>query len=336
MTTAMAREAREAPLAIARALSLSQGNLRAFAQDLQRSPPSLVVTCARGSSDHAASFFRSLVETRLGIISASLSPSNVSLYKAPLQLKGALFIAISQSGQSPDIVEATSVARIAGARCLAFVNEVNSPLAQAAGQVIPLGAGPEVSVAATKSCLCAMALVFALVAYWRSETTMEAASAGMAEAVAAAQHLDWSSFPAFLARSGPLFAIGRGPGLAVAAEAALKLKETCALGAEAISGAEVFHGPLALASQPLRALVFAANDEARWGLLDTASRLKAAGVDVRTAGSELDLPLAAGLDPAVELLALLQRFYLACEEASRLVGRDPDAPPFLNKVTRTV
>ncbi len=149
--TLMHNEAAQAADVIAAQFARNHDTIVALAAPLRAAPPPFVATCARGSSDHAATYAKYLIETQLGLVTASLSPSIGSVYAAPLQLKDALFIAISQSGKSPDLLRNAEAAKAAGARVVALVNVEDSPLAQLADTVIPLGAGPEKSVAATKS-----------------------------------------------------------------------------------------------------------------------------------------------------------------------------------------
>ena len=128
--TLMFAEAAQAADVVATQFTRNEAVIAMLAADLRRNPPPFVATCARGSSDHAATYARHLVETSLGIVTASLSPSIGSVYQAPLQLRGALFIAISQSGRSPDLLHSAEAARAAGAQVVALVNDADSPLAQ--------------------------------------------------------------------------------------------------------------------------------------------------------------------------------------------------------------
>src|SRR5690606_41407274 len=127
--------------------------LDSLAADLRGRPPAFVATCARGSSDYAATYAKALIDTTLGLVTASVSPSVGSVYGVRQRLGDALFIAISQSGRSPDLLRNAEAAREAGARVVALVNVADSPLAALADVVVPLHAGPERSVAATKSYL---------------------------------------------------------------------------------------------------------------------------------------------------------------------------------------
>ncbi|HXN79933.1 MAG TPA: SIS domain-containing protein, partial [Steroidobacteraceae bacterium] len=131
-STRMYLEAAQAPHAVREQLHANAARMAQLAQRLRRTPPRAIVTCARGSSDHAATFARYLIETRLGVLTSSAAPSVSSVYEAAPDLSGAVLLAISQSGASPDLLAAVSSARTAGARIVAMVNAETSPLAQLA------------------------------------------------------------------------------------------------------------------------------------------------------------------------------------------------------------
>ena len=344
-STWMYREAAEAADVVAVQFARNQGAIAVLAAQLRAAPPPFVVTCARGSSDHAASYARYLIETSLGIVTASLSPSIASVYQAPLQLRGALFIAISQSGRSPDLLHNARAARAAGAHVLALVNVEDSPLAGLADTVVPLGAGPERSVAATKSCLASLAAIAQLVAHWSGDGALLEALDTLSQALAEAWRQDWSPLVDGLVDAHNLFVLGRGPGLAAAQEAALKFKETCGLHAEAYSSAEVKHGPMALVGSGFPVLVFAQPDETGPGALAVADEFQGRGAEVWVAsaatrdagkGSSVALPLASAAHPTLAPLLTVQSFYRAINALALRRGHNPDLPPHLNKVTETV
>ncbi|MFI4880897.1 MAG: SIS domain-containing protein [Steroidobacterales bacterium] len=333
------REAAAAPEAVREQLLANAARIEHLAQRLRASPPRAVVTCARGSSDHAATFARYLIETRLGTLTSSAAPSVSSVYEARPDLAGTVMLAISQSGASPDLLATVSTARAAGARIVALVNAESSPLAQLADDVIPLHAGAERSVAATKSYITSLSAVVHLVASWLRDAPLTAALQHAPQLLAQAWELDWSAGVQRLAPANNLFVVGRGLGLAIAQEAALKFKETCALHAEAISAAELRHGPMALVRAGFPVLVFSQNDASRAGVAQLAGDLVAQGAQVLLAGTN-----AAGatrlptLDahPVIEPLLFAQSFYRLANALSLARGGDPDHPPHLNKVTETV
>jgi glucosamine--fructose-6-phosphate aminotransferase (isomerizing) len=339
----MFREAGEAPERVRCQFAQDAQALRRLAGGLQRLQPRAVITCARGSSDHAATYARYLVETRLGLLSASSAPSVASVYGVRQDMSRCLFLAISQSGHSPDLLAAAAAARDAGAFVLALVNDEDSPLARGAHECLAMRAGREESVAATKSYVCSLAALAHLVARWAEDAPLLAALERAPEALAQAWELDWSALVDALAPLQHLFVLGRGLGLGLAQEAALKLKETCALHAGAYSTAEVQHGPMALlAKQDVAALMFSQDDEARAGIESLARELSANGVRVWFAGAPVQgaptlcvLP-ALPAHPAIAPMLLAQSFYRAAATLSIARGLDPDHPPRLSKVTRTV
>lgn len=334
--TLMFNEAASSASVIAAQFARNHDVVRALAADLRKNPPPFVVTCARGSSDHAATYAKYLFETRLGLVTASASPSVGSVYEAKQKLQDALYLVISQSGKSPDLLRNAEAAKAAGARVVALVNVEDSPLAQLADTVIPLGAGAERSVAATKSYLASLAAILQLCAYWRDDPTLIAALDALPAAMAQAWECDWTTLTEGLVDAHNLFVVGRGPGLAAAQEAALKFKETCGLHAEGYSSAEVKHGPMALVGRDFPVLAFAQPDETGAGTRALADEFAARGARVWLAGEGGDLPVAVAPHPLCAPLLTVQSFYRAINALALRRGHNPDLPPHLNKVTETV
>ncbi|WP_114239547.1 SIS domain-containing protein [Dyella sp. C9] len=338
--TLMYREAHETAAVVERQLRENAQILKALGEQLRAKPPRFIVTCARGSSDHAAAYAKYVFETRLGLITASASPSISSIYDADLHLDGALFVAISQSGKSPDLLRSAQAAKDAGAHVVALVNVEDSPLAQMADTFVPLRAGPEVSVAATKSYLATLAAILQLTAHWSNDGELHAAVDRLPDDLRRGWDGDWSALVEGLRDARNLFVVGRGYGFGAALEAALKLKETCGLHAEAFSAAEVKHGPMALVGEGFPVLFFAQDDGTLENTLAVAREFRARGARVFVAvpgSSEPDtLPLPAGIAPIVTPLLAVQSFYRAASELSLARGFDPDVPPHLRKVTETV
>ena len=320
-TTLMRAETLEAGATVARLVARNAEALTALGERLRANAPDVVVTCARGSSDHAATYGKYLIETMVGVPVASAAPSVVSLFDAPVSTRRALCIAISQSGRSPDLLATVEAHAKAGAEVVALVNDETSPLAEMADTLLALSAGPEKSVAATKSCIAAMAGLAALVAAWSGDEALKAAVAALPEQLDAAVKLDWSAGVDVLAEAKQMFVIGRGYGFGVAQECALKLKETCQLQAEPFSAAEVRHGPMAIVGEGYPVLALATSD--------------AAGDDVMAGVESANLP-ALDAHPAVQPILMLASFYGLAEALSRHRGLDPDSPPHLAKVTRTL
>lgn len=334
----MYREAGEAPAVVRAQLARNRDAAGRLGRELRALAPRAVVTCARGSSDHAATFAKYLLETRLGILTASAAPSIASVYGARQDLADCVFIAISQSGHSPDLIATTRAAHAAGAFVVALVNDEDSPLAALARSVLPLTAGTETSVAATKTYLASLAALLQLVAAWSDDALLWAALDTAPEGLEQAWDLDWSAALPLLTHATHLYVIARGVGLGVAQEAALKCKETCGLHAESFSGAEVRHGPQALLGADFPALLFAQDDETRPGIEALGRELVERGVQVAIAGGvvadAIVLPTLAA-HPAVAPLLIAQSFYRLANAAAVARGMDPDRPPHLRKVTRT-
>jgi glucosamine--fructose-6-phosphate aminotransferase (isomerizing) len=235
------------------------------------------------------------------------------------------------------LLAAARAASLTGARVVALVNDETSPLAELAGLTIPLAAGAERSVAATKSFIAALSAVAQLVAYWSGDDALKAGLDALPDTLASAWALDWSAALPTLTRADHLYVVGRGAGLAVAQEAALKLKETCGLHAEAFSAAEIRHGPMALAGAGFPVLAFVPNDEGRSGVEDIVAALHAQGATVLAvggAGSD-GLPMV-DCHPPLLPLAQAQALYRMVDGLAVLRGHDPDAPPHLAKVTETL
>ncbi len=335
----MFREAAQAPARVAAQLVENRAVIAELTAALRATPPRAVVTCARGSSDHAATFAKYLVETRVGVLTASAAPSISSVYAARPDFAGALFIAISQSGASPDLLATAEDARRAGARVVAFVNAEDSPLAGIAHHVVPLRAGPETSVAATKSFIASLAAIAHLVAEWTDDRGLRKALGLASGHLAAAWQLDWSEAVEHLASAQSAYVVGRGLGLGVAQEGALKLKETCGLHAEGVSAAELRHGPMALVKPGFPVLVFSQDDETRTGIEALVADLAERGAKTLVAGgrvaSSRALPTVEA-HPVVEPMLIAQSFYRMVNALAIARGRDPDRPPNLRKITETV
>ncbi len=339
--TYMAAEIAEAGAATGRQLETNAQATAELAAELRARSPSFVATIARGSSDHAALFLKHVVELRLGLACASLGPSIASLYHAPLRLGRAVAITISQSGRSPDIVAMQRAAKAAGATTIAFVNDGESPAARDADALLPLCAGEERSVAATKSMIASLVAGASLAARWSEDAEFAAALDRLPAILEGSRDAPPDEAVARLAATGSLYVIGRGATFAVAAEAALKLKETSAIHAEAFSSAEVLHGPAGVISAGFPVLGFAPADAARAGFFETVDRLETFGaaplmIDVAAHPRWPTLVAPDGGHALTTPILALHAFYRLAEATARRRGRDPDQPPHLMKVTRTV
>ncbi|MDR6374938.1 glucosamine--fructose-6-phosphate aminotransferase (isomerizing) [Paraburkholderia caledonica] len=313
--------------------------VEALAARLAQQPRHVALTVARGSSDHAASYFASLTMSRLGVPVASLPMSVATLQQAPLQVRDQLALAFSQSGKSPDLVGTMQALRVAGALTVAAVNAPASPLADACEWHLPLVAGPELSVAATKSYIAMLSISAQLVAHWQRDPDLLAALNTLPDALQTAGKLDWSKAVDELRGIERMIVIGRGLGLAIAQEAALKLKETSGIQAEAFSSAEVRHGPMELIDRDYPLLVFAPRGPEQAGLLQLARDMQARGARVLLAAPsdvpEATLPLATTAHAALDPIAAILSFYVMAAGLAAARGRNPDAPRHLNKITET-
>ncbi|WP_421726536.1 SIS domain-containing protein [Bauldia sp.] len=340
-TTLMLRETAEAPAVVARLIEANEKTCADLADRLKANPPRFAVTCARGSSDSAAAYAKYLLELHLDTVVASVGPSVTSIYGKQPRMAGALFIAVSQSGRSPDLLTLAEAARAEQAITVAVVNDTESPLADLCEVVLPLHAGPERSVAATKTYVASLAALLQLAAHWSGDTALMSAVHRLADDLNDALACDWREPLPLLADVDSLYVAGRAPGFAVAQEAALKMKETCGLHAEAMSAAEMQHGPLALAGPRFPVIMFSQRDEALPSLTDIGRQLVDRDVPVLTAGpaeipGAISLPAVTAIHPFAQPLALIQSFYPLAEVLSRTRGRDPDRPPNLKKVTETL
>jgi glutamine---fructose-6-phosphate transaminase (isomerizing) len=306
---------------------------------LRLDKPRAVVTCARGSSDHAATYAKYLIEAYTGVLTSSAAPSVSSIYDAQGDMRGVLFIAISQSGKSPDLLSTTRAAKDGGATTVAFCNTQDSPLMQLVDVAVPLHAGPETSVAATKSYIASLSAIAQLLAYWTDDADLLRALPETPDRLARAWECDWSAITRTLRDAVNLFVVARGFGLGIAQEAALKLKETCGLHAEGFSSAEVKHGPMALVRKDFPVLMLTQSDDTRAGIAELASEFASRGARVLLAGAEargaITLPTVQA-HPVIEPLLAIQSFYRAANALALARGLDPDTPPHLNKVTETL
>jgi glucosamine--fructose-6-phosphate aminotransferase (isomerizing) len=265
--------------------------------------------------------------------------SVATLQQAPLQVRDQLALAFSQSGKSPDLVGTMQALREAGALTVAAVNAPASPLADACEWHLPLVAGPELSVAATKSYIAMLSISAQLVAHWQRDPELLAALNTLPDALQTAGKLDWSMAVDELRGIERMIVIGRGLGLAIAQEAALKLKETSGIQAEAFSSAEVRHGPMELIDRDYPLLVFAPRGPEQAGLLQLARDMQARGARVLLAAPsdvpEATLPLATTAHAALDPIAAILSFYVMAAGLAAARGRNPDAPRHLNKITET-
>jgi len=345
MASQMLSEVEEAPALVAAMLAQDADAYDRLARDLDAQAPAFAVTIARGSSDHAASYGAWLLGLAAGLATASLPPSVVSRYSVRPRLERALVLALSQSGASPDLVACLDAATASGALTTAVVNQPGSALAACARHVLPQRAGEEKSVAATKSFILTCTVLARLIATWRRDAGLKSALAALPERLDQAIYTDWGPAVDLLREATSLYVLGRGPSHAIAGEAALKLKETCYLHAEAFSSAEVQHGPKAVIDRAFPVLALAVADPGGVDTIAFAGQVAAAGGAVVAASPAADRgtaipghhvrlpqPLHPWLDPIVAIAA----FYPMAARLAIARGHDPDKPRGLKKVTATL
>jgi glucosamine--fructose-6-phosphate aminotransferase (isomerizing) len=335
----MFREAAESADVVRRQIAENAVDVVRIGATLRTMSPRAVVTYARGSSDHAATYAKYLIETYTKTVTSSGAPSLSSVYDATPDLRGVLFIAISQSGKSPDLLASVADAKRCGAFVLALCNSPRSPLAEAADALIQLHAGPETSVAATKSFIASLSAIVHVLASWTQDRTLSTALLSSPELLAQAWDCDWSDALEPLLNAVNLYVIGRGFGLGVAQEAALKFKETCALHAEAFSSAEVKHGPMALVKAAFPVMMLSQGDETRAGMeslakefIDRKARVLLAGLACAGAPTLPTIRAHAVIEP----MLMIQSFYRFVNGLALARGLNPDRPAHLSKVTETV
>ncbi|CAH0990919.1 Glutamine--fructose-6-phosphate aminotransferase [isomerizing] [Sinobacterium norvegicum] len=338
--TLMFKEAASAADVVRGQLANNQAVIEAAVEKLNQLQPRAIVTCARGSSDHAATYGKYVFESQLGILTSSASPSISSVYGSKQKLEGVLYLAISQSGASPDLLHNVDQARANGATIMAMVNVADSPLAQKADILIPLHAGPELSVAATKTYIATLSAIMHLASVWSGNQALQDHLLELPTQLEKAWALDWTPALPSLQDANNLFVISRGFGYGIAQEAALKFKETCGLHAESFSSAEVKHGPMAIVKEGFPVLMMSQEDETQSGMHDLVEDFLSRGSKLHIAAkgeaAPWRLPVVGDYHPAIEPILLVQSFYKLVNKLSVLRGYNPDQPPHLNKVTETM
>lgn len=337
--TLMFSEAAESGAAVQRQIDTHSDNFARIGSYLRNNPPSFAVTVGRGSSDHAGVYARYLFEIMQGVVTSPSGLSVNSLYGSALKAQSALCLAISQSGKSPDLVAAFKSLSESGSYSIALTNADCSPLNKVANETLSLCAGPENSVAATKSYITSLTAIAQLVAHWSNDTKFLDAIEELPTLLNKAWELDWSAAVETFVGATNGFVLGRGVGYSITREAALKFKETCSLHAEAYSSAEVLHGPAALVKTGFPILVFSQKDETQSSVKSTLDTLAKTQCKVFAAGVNhpgvTELPTLEA-HPMLQPILMIQSFYRMVNEISIARGYNPDKPPNLNKVTETV
>lgn len=340
----MVSEAAESPERCEAQIAANADLLRDLGQRLRALDPPFVATLARGSSDQAASFAKAMLETHGGPPTLSHAPSIGSIYGSTSgKFRDVPLLVISQSGRSPDLIAAAEDAARQGAIVIAVVNDTQSPLAALAEYVVPVHAGVERSVAATKSFVCTLTAIAALVAEWTRDAALRDELQGIGDILRTATGANWAAAAPLFRDTQDMLVLGRGLTLPIAGEAALKFKEAAGLHAEAFSAAEVAHGPMTLVGENDTVLAIGPVDQARARLSERLRDFKDRGATVIASGHPEDiadadhrLPTALGCHPALSAIAAILSFYPLANQVALMRQRDPDRPPHLRKVTRTI
>ena len=338
-------EIMEQPVALMRLLDAEARPVRALVRDLEQRNFDYVLIAARGSSDNAARYAQYLFGVALGLPVALATPSLHTLYGARLRFDGALVLGISQSGQSPDICAVVEDARKAGAPTVAITNNVDSPLAQAAGHVIALHAGPERSIAATKTYTTQLAAMALLALSLAGDEAGLAALRTLPDALAATLALEprMAEYAAQQRDITSAVTISRGYNYATAWEIALKLKELTYVPTEPYSAADFQHGPIALVRESFPVVLIAPRGAVAGDLTALAQRLRELGARLLAISDVPEILAAADL-PAALPVSVEERFspltaviagQLFAFHLARARGLDPDRPRGLRKVTET-
>ena len=341
MTSKMLREIREQPRVLQRILDEEWGKVRDAARALRDADLHSVVIVARGTSDNAALYAKYLFEVLLGIPTALASPSAFTVYKARMKLDKALVMGISQSGESKDVFETVRRAREFGARTVSLTNDESSPLAQVSEAHLCLRAGNEESVAATKTYTAELMLLYLLTIALRGEERPDASAKRLPEQARRVLEAEWRGTARYR-YAEHLVVVSRGYNLATAKEAALKLMETAYMVAEAFSGADLKHGPIAMISKDFPVVAVIPPGKARASIKALVENLSDRGAELVVIGEEgltdgasasfvLPLSCPEELSPILYVLPL----QMLAHDLSCLRGLNPDAPRGLSKVTET-
>jgi glucosamine--fructose-6-phosphate aminotransferase (isomerizing) len=338
----MAQEIAQSPAIITRLLD-SHSEFEAIANEIKSRGVTSAVLVARGTSDNAAHFLKYLIELHIGIPVGLASPSSVTIYGAPLHYSKTLVVAISQSGQSPDLLAFTESAKKGGAFVLSMTNDVASPLAKIGARHIDLQAGPEIAVAATKSYTSQLAASLLLIAHWSGNTQLISRDSVRDFTLALEAEPSVLSFVQKLDPNLPIMVLGRGYAYANARELALKIQETSHLTVQGMSSADYLHGPIATLNNSTQLFVFNPSGMPSKAMAESVKRIRQsvdriiwigsdslmAGEDLRIAGSTRENEALSTVVDSITLQQIALHFALKN-------GFNPDQPAGLNKITRTL
>jgi glucosamine--fructose-6-phosphate aminotransferase (isomerizing) len=339
------KEIREQPEALGRLLKDGRESAERIAEAVRAFAPRFVVIAARGSSDNAARYAQYLFGAHNRLPVCLATPSLFTYYEAAPSLSGALVVGVSQSGQSPDIVAVVESGRKQGALTLAITNRPGSPLAAAAEHTLPLLAGEERAVAATKTYttqLCALAMLSAALEGGEARWTELRAVPGLVEQAIAGNTGVHGKVDRY--RYADHFAVvGRGFNYSTAFEVALKMKETSYLVAEPYSPADLLHGPVAMIDRGFPVLLVAPSGRVLSDVAQLASQLEQRSAELLAISDDagvlgrarVGLPLPAGMPEWLSPMVAVVPGQMFAVALARARGLDPDQPRGLHKVTET-
>ena len=337
----MATEIAEQPSVLDRILTRSTNDIADLVAHIKRADPKFVILAARGTSDHAALYAKYLLEIRLGLPCGLASPSTMTTFGARPNLKGVLFVGVSQSGGSPDLVESMTTARQCGALTLAVTNAPQSPLATAAELHLDVHAGPERAVAATKSYTAELLSLYLLVDALAGGNGAAAKSLPHAVAATLVHASSIGQIAAAHTDTDRMVVSGRGYSYPTARETALKLMETSYMAASAFSGADLLHGPLAMVTSGSAVIAIVPDGRGGQAMQPVLERLIDVSADLIVVGSARNVEghsgvvLPAGLDEQISPIVEIVPLQVLARELAVARGYDPDRPRGLKKVTET-
>ncbi len=345
--TQLQTEIQQQPDVLRRLLREERSTIEALAAAIRARNPQYIMLAARGSSDNAGRYAQYLFGAANRLPVALATPSLFTLYQSPPKLDGALVVAVSQSGQSPDIIAVIDEGRRQGALTVAITNDINSPLAQAAEFTVNMRAEQERAVAATKTYTASLMAVAMLSAALRDDSSAWAAldavpgyldtvvsDDGVIQTLRAAERYRYME---------ACVVLSRGYNYATAYEVALKLKELTYILAEPYSSADFKHGPVALVAQGFPVIAIVPEGIMDTELVEFLHELKRRGAELAVISARSDalevaqtaLPLPAGVPEWVSPIVAVARGQLFAYGLTLAKGYDADKPRGIVKVTLT-
>lgn len=338
----MMQEILSAPNLIQNQIKSNDSVYQEIAKILQRNKWNFSATIARGSSDHCSSFFSYLLGLKTNIFCGSLPPSLLSIHESAISFNNSLVFGVSQSGASPDIIKALEQSKKMGANTISFINEKESKLEQISNYTIPLGAGLEESVPATKSFLSTLTAMVSLVAKWCNDSELSYSLEKLPEALSKSFEIDFEPLLKECQNIEKMIILGRGLGYGIASEASLKINETCKIQTSPYSAVEFKHGPITLVNKGDPVIVFISDGKEKASILDMCRNLVSYGAKVFTIGASEPISGTISIrtnsvgNSIVDLITAIGAFYPFAEKLSNSRGLNPDMPEHLKKVTKTL